>query len=69
VAGDWPDLELSSFAVATTAYLNWTYNTICEAIDPSDADQADVSERGTLDLLDRPMTRAGLQQLLAAIDS
>jgi hypothetical protein len=67
-AGSWPDLDLSSFAVATTAYLNWTYNTICEAIAPSDADQADASERGTLDLLDRPMSRAGLQKLLEAIN-
>ncbi len=68
-AGDWPKLDLASFAVAVSGWLNWTYNTICEAIDPTDADQAEVSERGTVDLLTRPMTRASLQDLLAAVDA
>ncbi|MEV8378440.1 hypothetical protein AB0P21_37220 [Kribbella sp. NPDC056861] len=65
-AADWPKLDLSSFAVAVSGWLNWMYNTICEAIDPSDADQADVTERGTLDLLSYPITRASLEDLLAA---
>ncbi|TDO27821.1 hypothetical protein EV643_15215 [Kribbella sp. VKM Ac-2527] len=68
-AGQWPRLELASFAVAVSGWLNWTYNTICEAINPADDDQAEVSERGTLDLLNRPMTRSSLQQLLAAVDA
>jgi Glyoxalase superfamily protein len=67
-AGGWPQLELSSFAVAVTAWLNWMYNTICEAIDPRDSDHAAFADRETLDLLNRPMTRASLQQLLAAVD-
>lgn len=62
-AGHWPTLTESSFAAAVSGWLNWTYNTICEAIDPTDADQADVTERGTLDLLNHPMTRADLHQL------
>jgi len=68
-AGQWPKLELASFAVAVSGWLNWTYNTICEAIDPVDDDQAEVAERGTLDLLNRPMTRSSLQQLVAAVDA
>ncbi len=68
-AGEWPKLDLPSFAVAVSGWLNWTYNTICEAIDPSDADQADVAERGALDLLTHPITRASLQELLAATDA
>ena len=68
-AGHWPKLELASFAVAVSAWLNWMYNTICEAIDPTNADQADVAERGTLDLLNHPMSCASLQELLAALDT
>lgn len=63
-AGRWPELELTSFAVAVTGWLNWTYNTICEAIDPSDADRGAFAEREVADLLARPMTRVALQQLL-----
>ncbi|WP_433015008.1 hypothetical protein [Kribbella sp. CA-294648] len=68
-AGRWPELDLSSFAVAISGWLNWMYNTICEAIDPADADQSDTAERGTLDILNRPMTRASLQELLVAVES
>jgi hypothetical protein len=64
-SGNWPDLQLSSFAVAVTSYLNWTYNTICEAITPSDADHAAFADRETVDVLNRPMTLAGLEKLLA----
>jgi hypothetical protein len=68
-AGQWPKLELASFAVAVTGWLNWTYNTICEAINPADSDQAAFAELGTVDLLNHPMTRSSLQQLLAALDA
>ncbi|MGC4944573.1 hypothetical protein [Kribbella sp. DT2] len=63
-AGRWPDLALASFAVAVTGWLNWTYNTICEAIDPSDAERAAFAEQEVVDLLRRPMTRASLQEIL-----
>ncbi|MFI5695828.1 hypothetical protein ACIA58_28510 [Kribbella sp. NPDC051586] len=62
--GDWPAMDLSSFGVAITGWLNWTYNSICEAIDPQDPDHADFAEREAIGVLDRPMTRAGLEQLL-----
>lgn len=68
-AGTWPKLDLSSFAVAATAWLNWTYNTICEAINPSTADQADTTERGTPDLLTHPITRTTLQALLTTANA
>jgi hypothetical protein len=68
-AGTWPTLTLSSFAVAVSGWLNWTYNCICESINPADADQADTTERGTLDLLTRPMTRAALEELLAVTNA
>jgi hypothetical protein len=64
-AGHWPELELASFAVAAAGWLNWTYNTICEAIDPDDSAHVEFAERGTVDLLNRPMTRSSLEQLLA----
>ena len=67
-AGQWPRLNLSSFAVAVTGWLNWTYNTICEAIDPRDSDHATFAEQQTTDLLNRLMTRASLEQLLTALD-
>ncbi|GAB2672321.1 phosphotransferase [Kribbella swartbergensis] len=65
-AGRWPELTLSSFATAVTGWLNWTYNAICEAISPSDPDRADFAERESADLLNHPMTRVSLHQLLAA---
>ncbi|TCC01900.1 phosphotransferase [Kribbella soli] len=61
---EWPKLELDSFAVAITGWLNWTYNAICEAINPEDADHAVFAEREAVGVLDRPMTRSGLEQLL-----
>jgi hypothetical protein len=63
-AGHWPRLEPASFAVAVTGYLNWTYNTFCEAIDPTDADQAEFSELGALALLNYPLTLAALEQVV-----
>lgn len=65
-SGAWPDLNLASFAVAVTGWLNWTYNTVCEAIDPSDGDRAAFAEGETVNLLNRPMTRSALHELLAA---
>ncbi|MEV4263576.1 hypothetical protein [Kribbella sp. NPDC049584] len=62
--GDWPAMDLSSFSVAITGWLNWAYNAICEAIDPQDSDHAEFAEREAVGVLDRPMTRAGLEQLL-----
>ncbi|MEV0286712.1 phosphotransferase [Kribbella sp. NPDC050820] len=63
-AGRWPDLTMASFATAVTSWLNWTYNTICEAIDPADPDRAHFAERESTDLLARPMTCQSLGQLL-----
>ncbi|MFD3400516.1 phosphotransferase [Kribbella sp. NPDC058693] len=62
--GAWPALELSSFGVAITAWLNWAYNAICEAIDPQDSDHAEFAEREAVGVLARPMSRAGLEELL-----
>ncbi|TCC35830.1 hypothetical protein [Kribbella speibonae] len=61
---EWPKLGLDSFAVAISGWLNWTYNAICEAIDPEDAERAVFAEREAVEVLDRPMTRGGLEQLL-----
>jgi len=63
-AGHWPDLTLSSFATAVTGWLNWTYNTICESISPTDPDHANFADRESTDLLNHPMTRTSLNQLL-----
>jgi hypothetical protein len=63
---EWPKLTLESFGVATTAWLNWAYNAICEAITPDDPERAVFAEREAAGVLDYPMTRAGLEQLLEA---
>jgi hypothetical protein len=65
-AGRWPDLTLSSFGTAVTGWLNWTYNTICESISPTDPDHATFSEAESTDLLNHPMIPASLDQLLAS---
>ncbi|MEI8410248.1 MULTISPECIES: phosphotransferase enzyme family protein [unclassified Kribbella] len=65
-AGHWPDLTLSSFATAVTGWLNWTYNSICESISPTDPDHANFADRESTDLLNHPMTRASLSELLAS---
>ncbi|MGW5362500.1 phosphotransferase [Actinopolymorpha pittospori] len=67
-AGRWPALDLTSFATAVTGYLNWTYQTICAAMNSADPDHAAFAERESVDLLKRPMTRSSLHELLAAID-
>jgi hypothetical protein len=67
--GRWPRLAPTSFAGAVTAWLNWTYNTICEAIDPTDPDHAAFAERESKDLLNQPMTRASIHQLLTTLDA
>ncbi|WP_427884817.1 hypothetical protein ACQHIV_21785 [Kribbella sp. GL6] len=61
---EWPRLEMGSFAVAISGWLNWAYNAFCEAIDPKDADHAVFAEREAVGVLDRPMTCKGLEQLL-----
>ncbi|MFF0344369.1 hypothetical protein [Kribbella sp. NPDC004875] len=62
---EWPKLDLSSFGVGVTGWLNWTYNSICEAVDPEDPDHADFAEREAVGVLDRPLTRQALEDLLA----
>ncbi|MFG1906062.1 hypothetical protein [Kribbella sp. NPDC048928] len=60
----WPELQPDSFAVAISGWLNWAYNALCEAIDPEDVDHAVFAEREAVGVLERPMTRRGLEQLL-----
>jgi hypothetical protein len=62
---EWPKLRLESFGVAITGWLNWAHNAICEAIVPQDADHAEFAEREAVGVLERPMTRAGLDEILA----
>jgi hypothetical protein len=62
---EWPKLRLESFGVAITGWLNWAHNAICEAIDPQDGDHAEFAEREAVGVLERPMTRAGLEEILA----
>jgi hypothetical protein len=66
-AGRWPTLGLASFSGAVNSWLNWTYGTICEAIDPETDDLAAFAERETTDLLGRPLTRDSLQELITTL--
>lgn len=68
-AGRWPELELASFATAVTGWLNWTYQSICAAINSADNDHAAFADGETADLLARPKTCSSLQHLLAAVDA
>jgi hypothetical protein len=68
-AGHWPSLGLTSFAVAITGYLNWTYNTICEAITPADPEHATIADLETVDLLNNPVTPSALEKLLTVLDA
>lgn len=67
-AGNWPKLELSSFATAVTGYLNWVYQTVCASMNSSDKDEMAFAEQETVDLLGRAMTRSQLEELLDAVD-
>lgn len=61
---EWPKLDLASFGVAISGWLNWAHNAICEAINPEDPERAVFAEREAVGVLDRPMTRSRLEQLL-----
>lgn len=63
-AGQWPRLTLASFAAAVTGWLNWTYNSICEAINPTDDDHGVFVEQEANDMLNCPLTLSSVQQLL-----
>jgi Ser/Thr protein kinase RdoA (MazF antagonist) len=60
-----PVLTRSSFAVAATGWLNWTFNTFCEAIDPATRDKAAFTAREANDLLAHPLTVERIDQLAA----
>ncbi|GAA1607423.1 MULTISPECIES: aminoglycoside phosphotransferase [Kribbella] len=60
----WPRLDMRSFAVGISGWLNWSYNAVCEAINPGSAELAVFAEREAVGVLDRPMTCKGLEQLL-----
>ncbi len=68
-AGHWPDLTLSSFATAVTGWLNWTYNSICESITPTDPDHTTFAEAESTDVLNHPMTPTSLNHLLKTASS
>jgi hypothetical protein len=69
VAGALPALSLESFTQTVTAWLNWTYNQICDAIDASDAERAAFSEQEMRDCLDDPLTIDKIQAMLDAVAS
>jgi len=68
-ADHWPKLELASFAVAVSGWLNWTYDRICDATSTVDNDRLAYAEGEISDLLKRPMTRSSLQEILGAVDN
>ena len=68
-SGDVPGLELGSFTVAITGWLNWAFNQACEAIDPESAEKAEFAERAIRETLDEPLTVAKLSSFLAALDA
>jgi hypothetical protein len=61
---EWPKLDVSSFGIAVTGWLNWAFNMMCEAVNVDDPERAVFAEREALGVLEYPMTRASLEQLL-----
>ncbi|MEV5966616.1 hypothetical protein AB0L70_32910 [Kribbella sp. NPDC051952] len=61
---EWPKLDVSSFGIAVTGWLNWAFNMMCEAVNVDDPERAVFAEREAVGVLEYPMTRAGLEQLL-----
>lgn len=65
--GEWPELRVEDFAVACTGWLNWMYNTTCEAIDPEDTDRDANAQREMAELMARPLTRPSLEKMIAIL--
>ncbi|MGW6276577.1 hypothetical protein [Kribbella sp. NPDC055071] len=61
---EWPKPDVSSFGLAVTGWLNWAFNMMCEALNVDDPERAVFAEREALGVLEYPMTRAGLEELL-----
>jgi hypothetical protein len=66
-AGRIPSLDLSSFVLGVTGWLNWSYNQICEAIDPETPERADFSVREMRELFKDPLTTVKLERVLDAL--
>ena len=67
-AGAFPKLDLGSFNVYITAWLNWTFNQFCEATNPESAEAAEFSEREIRDLLADPLSTAKLERLIEVLE-
>lgn len=61
---EWPKLDVASFGIAVTGWLNWAFNMMCEAVNTDDPERAVFAEREAVGVLEYPMTRGGLEQLL-----
>ena len=64
--GSFPTLQLTSFTVAVSQWLNWFHARMCEAIDPSDAELGTYSEGEVRRELADPLTVAKLERVLEA---
>lgn len=67
VAGRIPELDRSSFLFEIGGWCNWTWNQLCESIDPRDADHAWLAEHEGRDSLAQPMTVEALDGLIDAV--
>jgi hypothetical protein len=66
-AGSFPAMQLTSFTVAISQWLNWFHARVCEAIDPSEAELGAYSEGEVHQLLTDPLTVAKLERVLEAL--
>lgn len=66
-----PELAVDSFATHIASWLNWTYNTVCEAIGDSQEDQhvVEVAERQVRHLMAHPLSIAKLEAFLELLSS
>lgn len=66
--GVFPTLDRSTFAVAISGWLNYTYGQICTAIDEQDPDRRRFATGETSGLLADPMSVAKLERLIRALE-
>lgn len=66
-----PELSVRSFVTHVASWLNWTYNTVCEAIGDRQDDQerVEVAERQLRDLMAHPLSIAKLEAFLGLLSS
>ena len=68
VSGEQPRLELGTFAVAITGWLNWAYNQFCESATPENQEGQAFADREIRDLVEHPLSVAKIEEFVQALN-